>query len=73
MSLLLLLSTSIAMSSGKDVRLARVVSIEELGGSIFLHLGVVVPKVGCSFGNGSVLSILKRFFQLVMYRVGVLD
>jgi hypothetical protein len=68
----LLLSTSIAMSSGEDARLAGVVSVEELGGSIFLCFGVVAPRASCSSGTASVLSILERFFQSVMCRAGVL-
>jgi hypothetical protein len=69
----LLLSTSIAVSSGEDACLARVVSIEEVGRSIFLHFGLIGARVGCSSSAASVLSILKRFFQSVICRVGVLD
>ena len=58
----LLLFRSIVVSSGEDARLAGVVSVEELGGSIFLRFGVVVPRASCGSGNASVLSILERFF-----------
>jgi hypothetical protein len=48
--LLLSLSTSIPVSSGENARLAGVVFVEELGGSIFLRFGVVGPRSGCSSG-----------------------
>jgi hypothetical protein len=73
LSLSLLLSTSIAVSSGEDARLAGVVFVEELGGSIFLRFGVVGPRAGCSSSTPKILSILERFFQLVTCRAGVLD
>jgi hypothetical protein len=73
LSLSLLLFTSIAMSGGEDARLAGVVCVEELGGSIFLRFGVVGPRTGCRSGAASVLSILERFFQSVMCRAAVLD
>jgi hypothetical protein len=53
-----------AVSNGEAARLAGVVAVgeEELGGSIFLHFGVVAARAGCSSAAGSILSIVERFF-----------
>jgi hypothetical protein len=50
------------MSSDEDACLARVVSIEELGRSIFLYFSIVGPRATYSSSATSVLFILERFF-----------
>ena len=67
-------STSMAVGNGEAARLAGVVVVgEELGGSIFLRFGVVAVRAGCGSAAASVLSIVERFFQSVIWRAGVLD